>query len=77
MNSQPMQLSQPQQQNYATQHSRMSVPSQPMPTEPVDLDDSGIGMGLMDDDLALSKYGINTAHVGHDMVGGDMGVNVL
>ncbi|GAB7347693.1 hypothetical protein MBLNU459_g5256t1 [Dothideomycetes sp. NU459] len=43
-----------------------------------DIDDSGIGMSLMDDDLTLAKFGITGAHVGQEgFVGADMSVNVL
>jgi len=52
-------------------HSQQSLPSQPMQSQVLDtadLDDSGIGMGLVDDDLAMSKYGL---------MSGDMSVNVL
>lgn len=52
-------------------HSQQSLPSQPMQSQGLDtadLDDSGIGMGLVDDDLAMAKYGL---------MSGDMSVNVL
>jgi len=52
-------------------HPRQSLPSQPIQNQSLDaadLDDSGIGMGLVDDDLNLSKYG---------MMSGDMSVNIL
>ncbi|CAD0110127.1 unnamed protein product [Aureobasidium uvarum] len=77
MGGQPMQLSQSQQlssqpqQKFAMPHPRQSLPSQPMQNQgldAVDLDDSGIGMGLVDDDLAMSKYGL---------LSGDMSVNIL
>lgn len=46
--------------------------------DPGDLDDSGIGMSLMDDDLTMAKFGITGAHIGQEGFGGaDMGVNVL
>lgn len=89
MGSQPMQLSQSQQmsshqqqqQKFVMPHTRPSLQSQSMPqslpNDPSELDDSGIGMGLMDEDLTLSKFGITGPHVGHDLVGGDMTVNVL
>lgn len=34
-----------------------------------DLDDSGIGMSLMDDDLTLSKFGVTGPHVGAEGMG--------
>jgi regulatory factor X len=34
-----------------------------------DIDDSGIGMSMMDDDLAMSKYGVPGPHVGMDGMG--------
>ncbi|KAG9817334.1 hypothetical protein KCU77_g17768, partial [Aureobasidium melanogenum] len=69
--SQPQQLSSQPQQKFAMPHPRQSVPSQPMQNQSLDatdLDDSGIGMGLVDDDLAMSKYGL---------MSGDMSVNIL
>lgn len=88
MGSQSMQAPQSQQslsqqqQKFAMQHARPSLPShniqtQNLPNEPTDLDDSGIGMGLVDDDLNLAKFGLTGAHVGHDLVDGDLTVNVL
>lgn len=48
------------------------------PKQDHDVDDSGICMGLMDDDLNLAKFGLNGAHVGHDYVGGgDMGIHAI
>ena len=69
--SQPQQLSSQPQQKFAIPHPRQSLPSQPIQTQgldPADLDDSGIGMGLVDDDLAMSKYGL---------MSGDISVNIL
>jgi len=69
--SQSQQLSSQPQQRFAMSHSQQSLPSQPMQSQVLDtadLDDSGIGMGLVDDDLAMSKYGL---------MSGDMSVNVL
>lgn len=43
-----------------------------------DLDDSGIGMSLMDDDLTMAKFGLTGAHVGQEgFMSADMSVNVL
>lgn len=43
-----------------------------------DIDDSGIGMSLMDDDLTLSKFGVTGPHVGMDGMGTtDLRVDVL
>lgn len=69
--SQSQQLSSQPQQRFAMSHPQQSLSSQPMQPQGLDtadLDDSGIGMGLVDDDLALSKYGL---------MSGDMSVNVL
>lgn len=69
--SQSQQLSSQPQQSFAMSHPQQSLPSQPMQSQVLDtadLDDSGIGMGLVDDDLAMSKYGL---------MSGDMSVNVL
>jgi regulatory factor X len=74
MGGQPMQLSQSQQLSSQPQHRfamPQSLPSQHIQNQGLDttdLDDSGIGMGLMDDDLAMAKYGL---------MSGDMSVNVL
>lgn len=70
-----MQLSQSQHLSSQPQQ-RFAMPQQSLPSQSIqnqgldtaDLDDSGIGMGLVDDDLALSKYGL---------MSGDMSVNVL
>lgn len=67
--SAPMSL-QPQQQMAQMVH--------PQPQKPDnDFDDSGIGMGLMDDDLTMAKFGLTGAHVGHDYVGGDLGIHAI
>lgn len=45
-----------------------------------DIDDSGIGMTLMDelrDDLAASKYGSAGSHIGIENTTGDVRVNTL
>ncbi|EME43198.1 hypothetical protein DOTSEDRAFT_132769 [Dothistroma septosporum NZE10] len=42
------------------------------------IDDSGIGMSLMDDDLTMSKFGVTGPHVAMDGMGtDDMGMNSL
>ena len=68
MGGQPMQMSQSQQRFAMPQQSLPSQPMQSQGLDTTDLDDSGIGMGLVDDDLAMSKYGL---------MSGDMSVNVL
>lgn len=44
-----------------------------------DLDDSGIGMGLMDDDLSIGKFNVNGQHMSGDTMAlaGGMRVNAL
>jgi regulatory factor X len=68
MGGQPMQMSQSQQRFAMPQQSLPSQPMQNQGLDTTDLDDSGIGMGLVDDDLTMSKYGL---------MSGDMSVNVL
>ncbi|UJO18592.1 Transcriptional regulator RFX1 [Fulvia fulva] len=56
------------------QTSGLSKQHQPEP----DIDDSGIGMSLMDDDLTMSKFGVTGPHVAMDGMGtNDMGMNPL
>jgi regulatory factor X len=66
--SQSQQLSSQPQQRFAMPQSLPSQPMQNQGLDTADLDDSGIGMGLIDDDLTMSKYGL---------MSGDMSVNVL
>ena len=76
-NSQPQQypgfeaqLSLQQHQQNMQQYKNMQQSQQ----HETDVDDSGICMGMMDDDLAFSKYSLAG---GHDMVGNEIGVNVI
>ena len=39
------------------------------PQQESDIDDSGIGMSLMDEDLTMSKYGVTGPHVGMEVMG--------
>lgn len=40
------------------------------------LDDSGIGMSLVDED-ALSKFSFTTTDMGHHLIGAEMSVNIV
>lgn len=42
-----------------------------------DIDDSGIGMSLTDDDLNLSKFGMSGHQISHEMLANSIGVNVI
>lgn len=66
-------------------HSQPHLPQQPsnlslqtsVSQDLADLDDSGIGMGLVDDD-SLSKFSFTTADIGAQLMGhGDLGVNMV
>ena len=39
-----------------------------------DVDDSGICMNFMDDDLTFAKFGMSGAHIGHEFVSGEINV---
>lgn len=71
----------PLQQSQAFQDQGLHLQTQDMPlsnSQDTDIDDSGIGMSLVDDDLALSKFGLAAgSHVGLGMMGGEIGVDVL
>ncbi|TKA76084.1 hypothetical protein B0A49_12550 [Cryomyces minteri] len=41
-------------------------------SQETDLDDSGIGMSLMEDDLAIAKFGLSGAHAGPGMMSGSL-----
>ena len=38
------------------------------------MDDSGICMNFMNDDLAFTKFGMTGAHMGHEYVNGEINV---
>ena len=59
---------QPQQHGPSFLMPHSSQPQSQLQQE-IDLDDSGIGMSLMDDDLTMSKYGITGPHVGAEGMG--------
>lgn len=66
-----------QMQGLAFQHQHHQMPMQKQHQD-TDVDDSGIGMSLMDDDLTMSKFGATGPHVGMDGMGvGEMRVNPL
>lgn len=71
-----MMMQQQQQQHMQPQlHVQTHMRNVQMATpQDTDIDDSGIGMGLMDDELALAKFGAMNGHGGHELVGGEMGV---
>ncbi|KAL1590374.1 hypothetical protein WHR41_00670 [Cladosporium halotolerans] len=56
----------------------MSQPSSQLQQE-TDLDDSGIGMGLMDDELTMAKFSVNGQHMSGDSMAlaGGMRVNAM
>ncbi|KAK4543088.1 hypothetical protein LTR36_005865 [Oleoguttula mirabilis] len=64
-------------------HQAHSLPYQPAHQKQhsqhdADIDDSGIGMSLMDDDLTMAKYGVAGPHVGMEGMGAaDMRVDPL
>lgn len=68
----------------AAHHQQLSRESQQQQFQPkmskrseADIDDSGICMSYLDDDLTFAKFGMTGAHMGHDLIGGEMGVNVI